>query len=158
MLSNDLLYSSSRTLLHLNFKSIMTSSQSMQAFIIAFIMFNSLIADLTSIIMDNICNKQMDLIAYYNSPERINIYKSQFSEDPSMKHNLNRVTNADDSINMGLVNANMERFRKVKIFPDKGPDSVNKELNYETKYRFSAGIEFCIKGIRLNKLNTKLGR
>jgi hypothetical protein len=100
----------------------------------------------------------MDMIAFYNSPERIKIYEEQFVQDPRMKHNMSRVTNPDDSINMGLVKANMERFEKVKIFPDKGPDSTTKELNYETKYRFSAGIEFCIKGIRLNKLNTKLGR
>lgn len=75
-----------------------------------------------------------------------------------MKHNLSRVTNPDDSINFGLVRRNMDRFSTVKIFPNKGPDSTNKELNYETKYKFSAGIEFCIKGIRLNKLSTKIGR
>jgi hypothetical protein len=121
-------------------------------------MLNSLIGDLCEIVLDTIFNPQMDLIAFYNSPARIKIYNEQFNLDPKMKHNLERVTNADDSVDMRLVKANFSRYEKVKIFPDKAPDSNSKELNYETKYLFSAGIEFCIKGIYLDKLHTKLGR
>ena len=59
---------------------------------------------------------------------------------------------------MEMLRANKERFEGLKIVPGMGPDPKEQELNYESKYRFSAGIEFCIKGIHLDKLGTKLGR
>lgn len=121
-------------------------------------MLLSLSSDLATIFIDNVFSKQLDLIAFYNSDERLKAYTKQFEDNPKLKHNLERVTDEDGVINMDMVRANKERFEGVKIFPGMGPDPKGQELNYESKYRFSAGIEFCMKGIHLNKLGSKLAR
>lgn len=70
LLSNDLLYSTFRTLLHLNFESVKTSTQCLQAFTVALIMLISLTLDLSTIMVDNIFSQQLTLIGFYNQDER----------------------------------------------------------------------------------------
>jgi hypothetical protein len=67
MLSNDLLFSTSRTLLHINFDSVKRSTQPLQAYMLALVMLLSLSADFATIFIDNVFSKQLGLIAFYNS-------------------------------------------------------------------------------------------
>lgn len=158
MLSNDLYYSSMRTLLHQNTTTIGDSSQSLQGFITSFVMFLVLSTDVTTVVFDIVWNDEMDRIAFYNSPDRRLKFKTQFQKNPNLERSLMIIKNEDDSIDMSLVDKENENFKHLEILPQHGPDHDEIGLDYEKKYKFSSGIEFCIMGVKLEKLVTFVGR
>ena len=159
ILLDDLIYSSMRNILHVNLVGVTKTNQGVQSFIISSIMFIALTVDISNLIVGVGWNSELDRIQRNNTPENVRLYERQNRKHPNLQTDLNLLRGLDDTVDMSLVDRSDKKFKGLVVLPSQAPDDDDgDEINFDNKYLHSAGIDFCMRGIRVRRLSSVFGR